>query len=259
MALAARSLASKQGRPFYVSRQAKIPLYHQIAKDLRERIRSGQWRPGELIPPEARLCELYGASKITVRRALSDIVASGLLDRVQGKGTFVREAGVAAGARGLTSFTREMEALGLRPGARLLKLAKEMPAPEVAAKLQIACEEPVVVISRVRLGDDRPIAVQTSHLVASRFPGLEEVDLDSYSLYNHLARVYGVLPFEAEEVFRVVPIRGQAARDLEVRPGSCGFRVERLTRDMRAPYEFVVSTLRGDRYEVRLRLQAEEC
>ncbi len=55
----------------------------------------------------------------------------------------------------------------------------------------------------------------------------------------------------------MVPIRGQAARYLEVRPGSCGFHVERVTRDKEGAYEYVVSTVRADRYEVRLRLTAE--
>ncbi len=148
-------------------------MYHQIELDLRQRIRSGEWRPADLVPPEARLCELYRASRITVRRALANMVASGLLERVPGKGTFVREPGIAAGARGLTSFTEEMEAFGLRPGTRLLQLSKELPGPEVANKLQISPEEPIVVVSRLRLGDGRPLGIQTSHLVGHRFPGLE--------------------------------------------------------------------------------------
>jgi GntR family transcriptional regulator len=244
-------------RPYRISRSTKLPLYHQIEVDLRERIRSGEWHPADLVPPEARLCELYRASRITVRRALANMVASGLLERVPGKGTYVREPGIAAGARGLTSFTEELEAFGLRPSTRLLQLSKELPGPEVAGKLMISPEEPILVVSRLRLGDGRPLGLQTSHLVGHRFPGLEEADLESGSLYTYLGRVYGTFPEEADEVFRVVPIRGQAARYLEVRAGSCGFHVERVTRDKEGAYEYVVSILRADRYEVRLRLMAE--
>jgi GntR family transcriptional regulator len=231
-----------------------VPLYHQVEQDLRRRIRAGEWTAGQAIPPEAALCALYGASRITIRQAVGNLVGDGLLVREPGRGTFVREPWVMAGIRGLTSFSQEMQALGLKSSAVLLGSRQAPAAAETAAHLRTEVGDTVVEIRRVRLGDGKPIAIQVSRLLASRFPGLEHADLAEGSLYDHLARVYGVVPERAEEVFRVGQIRGEAARLLEVRSGSCVFLADRTTFDDTGPYEYVESVLRGDRYEVRLGL-----
>jgi len=71
-----------------ISKESKIPLYHQIKEDLRARIEEGEWLPGKLIPAEKELCAEYKVSKITVLEAIKGLVGEGLLKRKQGKGTF---------------------------------------------------------------------------------------------------------------------------------------------------------------------------
>jgi GntR family transcriptional regulator len=239
-----------------VSRSSPLPLYHQVEIDIRERVRSGAWRSGEQIPTEAELCALYGASRVTIREAIGRLAADGLLVRRRGLGTFVCEAGITAGARGLTSFTEEMAELGLQGGSRVLHVAVAPCPAAVARRLQIAEGADVIAIKRLRLGDGTALGVQTARLPAERFPGLERIDLGGRSLYATLAEQYGTAPVEAEETFEVVPIRGDDARLLDVRPGACGFLVERLTFDMHGPFEFVTSIMRGDRYRIRLGLRA---
>jgi len=219
------------------------------------RIQTSRWKPGERIPSEHELCSLYGVSRITVRQAISNLADSGLLVREPGRGTFVREPTIAAGTRGLTSFTEEMAELGLRAGARTLSSGKEPASPELAGRLHLVPGDPVVVIRRLRLGDAKPIGIQTSRLPFDRFPGLEQADLGDASLYAFLAEHYGVVPTEAEEVFDVVSIDARDARVLKVKPGTPGFRVQRLTLDASGPFEFVTSIMRGDRYQVRLGLR----
>src|SRR5262249_40585510 len=145
---------------------------------------SSEWRPGEQIPTESQLCEMYGTSRITIRQAVSILVSDGLIVREPGRGTFVREPSVTAGERGLTSFTQEMQALGLRAGATMLELLREPSPPEIAGHLEIEPGTPVVTVKRLRLGDGVPIGIQTAHLIASRFPGLEHADLVDASLYD---------------------------------------------------------------------------
>jgi GntR family transcriptional regulator len=239
-----------------VSRASRLPLYDQIESDIARRITSGEWSPGAKVPPEHELCRLFGASRITVRHALGNLVARGLVAREAGRGTFVREPAVTAGARGLTSFTGEMAALGLRAGARVLKSAVEPASPDVADRLDVAPGERLVIISRLRLGNGKPIGIQTAHLPARRFPGLERADLENRSLYEYLEQRYGIVPREADETFLVAPLRGREARLLGVTPGICGLLVERVTYDSAGPYEFVASTMRADRYRIRLGLRA---
>lgn len=239
-----------------VSRSSPIPLYHQVASDLRRRVERGEWAAGARIPTETELCAHYEASRITIRRALGDLTAQGLLVRAAGRGTFVRDPTLTAGPRGLTSFTTEMAGLGLRAGAKVLELQR-VPAPdEVAERLGLAVGEEVVALTRLRTGDGKPIGLQTAHLPARLFPGLEGADLGDGSLYGYLGEHYGVRPAEAEETFEVGPIRRQAAELLEVRPGVCGFQVQRLTYDADGrAFEYVRSVMRGDRYRIRIGLR----
>jgi GntR family transcriptional regulator len=233
-----------------------LPLYHQVEVDMRARIESGDWREGEQIPTEAELCALYGASRVTIREAITRLVAGGLLVRQRGRGTFVREARITAGARGLTSFTEEMAQLGHEAGSQVLRVSVGPGPTAVVRRLQLPEGADVITIARLRLGDGTPVGIQTAHLPVERFPGLERLDLGGRSLYATLAEQYGIAPVEAEETFEVAPIRGEDARLLGVRSGSCGFRVERLTLDAQGAFEFVTSIMRGDRYRIRIGLRA---
>ncbi len=240
-----------------LSRSSPLPLYHQVKTDIRRRIERGEWRPGDNIPSEAELCGHYGASRITIRRAIGDLASEGLLLRISGRGTYVREPTVTAGPRGLTSFTQEMAGLGLQAGARLLGIELQAAPAEVAARLAVPEGEPVVVIARLRTGDGKPIGIQTSRLPAQRFPGLEQAELGDGSLYAYLADHYGFALSDAEEIFEVGPIRRRDADLLEVRPGTCGFFVQRLTYDADGrPVEYVSAVMRGDRYRIRIGLRA---
>jgi len=223
---------------------------------MRSRIGEHEWKPGEQIPTESQLCELYGTSRITIRQAVSNLVSDGLIVREPGRGTFVREPSVTAGERGLTSFTQEMQALGLRAGATMLDLRCEPSSPETAGRLRMEPGAPVVTVKRLRLGDGVPIGIQTAHLIGSRFPGLEHADLSDTSLYDYLRDYYGLYPREAEEAFWVTRASREDAALLNIRSGVCCFGVERITHDESGPFEFVTSIMRGDRYRIHLALRA---
>lgn len=238
-----------------VDPNAPMPLYHQVEVAIRERISSGAWAPGTQIPPEEQLCEQFRVSRVTIRHALRNLVSQGLLDRERGRGTFVRDTTLTAGARGLTSFSAEMQALGLKAGARTLSSAVQAAPEDVASALELPPDAPVVAIRRLRTGDGRPVGVQIAYLPASRFPGLEDLSLDDRSLYGLLQERYAVSPAEAIETFRIAHLSDTDAELLEVEPGDCAFAVERLTSDVHQPFEFVRSMMRGDKYRVRLVLR----
>lgn len=236
-------------------RRLPEPLWHQAEQAMRALIASGDWAAGAQIPNEEALCRLFGVSRITIRHALRNIEESGLLRREHGRGTFVRSATVVAGARGLTSFSEEMANLGLRVGSRLLA-AEEVPAArEVADALDIEEGEPVVRLRRLRLGNDAPIGIQTAHLPAARVPGFLDEAATLTSLYETLRRRYGIAPREAREVYRVGTVPLEDAGLIQLPAGSPAFIVERVTFDARGPFEFTLSTMRGDRYEIRSTLR----
>jgi GntR family transcriptional regulator len=237
-------------------RRRPEPLWHQVEQAIRARIESGEWPTGSQIPAEDRLCELLGVSRITVRHAIRNLEESGLLRREHGRGTFVSRATIVAGTRDLTSFTAEMSNLGLVAGSRVLDAALVPATEEVAAALGIEDGAAVVRIRRLRFGGGVPIGIQTAHLAAERVPGfLDEGGVEG-SLYERLRARYGITPLEAHEVYRVALAGEAEAALLEVPAGSPAFVIERTSVDARGPFEFTVSLMRGDRYEIRANLRS---
>src|SRR5262249_33202344 len=152
-------------------------LYSQTAEVLRSRIAQNMWKQGDRLPSETQLCEEFGVSSITMRRAVATLVAEGLLVRLQGKGTFVSsDHTIVQGPPELTSFTQDMRARGWRASARVLSLRTERASGRIATKLGLSSGALVSVISRVRLADGQPVAIQTAHLPGLLFPGLETYD-----------------------------------------------------------------------------------
>lgn len=237
-----------------LDRNRPEPLWHQAEQALRTAIANGTWPDGAQLPNEGKLSEMLGVSRITVRHALRNIEESGLLRREHGRGTFVRNATVIAGVRGLTSFTQEMADRGLVVGSRVLDIVEVPASDEVADALEVPAGAPVCRIRRLRAGNNLPIGIQTAHLPASRVPGLSAFEGPLLSLYDTLRTRFGIVPEEAREIYRVGTVSEADAALLELTPGSPVFIVHRIAADRGGPFEFTVSTMRGDRYEIRSKL-----
>jgi GntR family transcriptional regulator len=227
-----------------------------MADAVRALIDAKAWAPGAQIPAEDQLCDLFGVSRITVRHAIRTLEEQGLLRREHGRGTFVRQPLLVAGARGLTSFSDEMVTQGARPGSRILECSVVAADPAVAEALGLAEGVPVTRLRRLRLSDDEPMGVQTSYVPAARAGDLAEHVEATPSLYQLLRERYGIRPVEATELYRVGVADAEEADLLAVAAGAPVFIVERITVDDAAPFEFAVSTMRGDRYEIRSTLRA---
>lgn len=237
-------------------RRRPEPLWYQVEQAIRAIVKSGEWQTGMQIPAEDRLCSLFGVSRITLRHALRNLEEHGLLRREHGRGTFVRSTTLVAGTRELTSFTQEMSHLGVVAGSRLLDCSLTTANAAAAAALEIDEGDPVVRIRRLRLGNDQPIGIQTAQLSGMRAPGFLDSGLFQGSLYEALEKRYGIVPAEASEVYRVASVGPEDAELLDLAPGHPAFVVERITTDERGPFEFTVSVMRGDRYEIRSTLRA---
>jgi len=231
------------------------PLWHQAEQALRSLIADGTWPDGTQLPNEGKLSEMLGVSRITIRHALRNVEEAGLLRREHGRGTFVRTSTMTAGVRGLTSFTQEMADRGLVVGSRVLEMVELPATPEVASALEITEGETVVMVRRLRAGNNQPIGIQTAFMPAARVPGFVNIGGAVPSLYEALKTHFGIFPQVAREIYRVGIVSAEDAALLEVEAGSPAFIVQRITSDARGPFEYTVSTMRGDRYEIRSRLQ----
>jgi GntR family transcriptional regulator len=239
-----------------LDRASGVPLYLQIDRHIGLRIEAGEWQPGERIPNESDLCETYGVSRITMRQAITRLVQRGMLTREQGRGTFVRDLSLIAGSRGVTSFTSELGALGLKAGAQVLaKHVLSAGEADVATFLHLDDEAKVLKLRRLRTGNGVPMGIQTSILPLQRFPGIEKIDFENRSLYATLEEKYGVVAHEAYETFTVGGALADDARELHVEVGDHVVNVERISLDTVGPFEKARSVMRGDRYQIRIVLR----
>jgi DNA-binding GntR family transcriptional regulator len=229
------------------------PLGQQL-EEILEGLIAGS-APGDPIPSERALAERYRVARMTARQAIETMLSKGLVYRQQGSGTFVAEAKLVQPER-LTSFSEDIRARGMTPGATVLR--REVgPAPSmVASRLRLAQGTDVVTIERLRTADAVPLALETAYLPAARFPGLERVNLAGSSLYALLQIGWGVEVRAADQWLAPTGLTPEQARLLCVPPDTPAFRFQRLTYDgAGVPIEYVLSLYRGDRYEVHMRLE----
>ena len=154
--------------------------------------------PGTPVPPERTLAAEFDTSRTTVRQALQELVVEGRLERIQGKGTFVAKPKVSQALQ-LTSYTEDMRAQGLEPTSQLLDIGYITADDRLAELLDIKAGGRVLRIERLRLANGEPMAIETTHLSAKRFPALRRSLVKYTSLYTALAEVYDVQLAEAEE------------------------------------------------------------
>lgn len=214
-------------------------------------------RPGDALLGERQLEEQFGVSRITVRRAISDLVQDGALVRIKGKGTFVSH-GLVRSTLHLASFNEDMRAAGFEPSTRVINASTAVPPAAAADHLGLAPGEAAYRVRRLRLANGAPVSVDESWLPPALVPGLLSEDLTG-SLYRALGAA-GHPVQHAEQTVEAAAAPDETAALLDIEPGSpvLLFRRRSFTgqEDPGTPIEYAVSTYRSDRYQVSMRLGA---
>ncbi|HWB45828.1 MAG TPA: GntR family transcriptional regulator [Hyphomicrobiaceae bacterium] len=231
------------------------PLYARVREQLIERIRSGAWKPGQLIPNEFEIAREFGVSQGTARKAISALAAEQLVHRRQGRGTFVVQH---TPAHVLFRFFQLFEDAGAQiiPDSRR---AVPVRAPANAAEraaLGLDEGEQVIRIARTRLRHAKPFIVETIALPDALFPGLADLPELPNTLYDHFQKTYGVLVVRADERITAVAADKQAAAALELAEGTPLLRIDRTAYGLvDQPVEWRVSQchLQNAYYLARLR------
>ena len=228
-----------------LSRNTFEPLYYQIREHIREKITGGEYPPNSMIPSEAELCEIYNVSRVTVRRAVLDLVQEGLLTRGKGKGTFVSENYGLTTVNGLQSFTQELLGLNMRPSAKLLSCKIHKAEPSLRQKLSLEEGESVITISRLRLTNNEPCMVEVMNFPYKLVPGLEEKDLNQ-SIYHLLKDNYQCEVIYARDIMEPIIIGEYESKLLELTMPSAGMRTYRVGRDAaNNPIEYSIHIIPG--------------
>jgi GntR family transcriptional regulator len=239
-----------------LDRASPVPLHSQLRAVIDGRIESGRWTADERVPSERELCEQFGVSRITVRQALHQLVVERRLVRVHGRGTFVASAPVKAQLLPLVGFSEDMSARGQHPGARVLRFEVAVPSMAVSRALRLSGGEEVFVLKRLRLANDRPMALETAYLPEKLCRALAGVDMADRSLYRTLGETCGLTPWRALQQWQAVPCPSAEAKLLGIRGGTPVLQIQRTTFDNDGrTFEYVDSFVRGDRYVFQAELR----
>jgi GntR family transcriptional regulator len=233
-----------------LNRNLPTPLHSQLKEALLALIKNGQFREGDLIPTENEIGQSFNVSRITVRRAISELAREGYLTARQGKGTFVTRPKIERPITLMRSFSTATASGGHKPGSSLLALRHDRAGEYIAAALKIRPNDWVWVIERLRLIDDEPIGISTIHLFLPTHLSLAPFELEEdLSLWTILEKK-GLILARAEETVEAVAANEQQAQLLQVETGAPLLLVEGIVyTDHAAPIEHHKVFNRGDRYK----------
>ena len=236
------------------------PKYRRVADSLAEEILAGRLKAGDQIPSERVIAEEFGISRMTVRQALKHLADRGMVEARVGQGTFVGAPRLQQQLSTLTGFTEEMERQGRCAASIVVEAGARTADTETAQALGIASGATVWRISRVRLADGEPVAIEATEVVAAMTPGLlERADFGRTSLYETLRRHYGLRPAVAEQTLAAASAEPSVALPLGIEVGAPVLSLTRLTRDAEGrPFEHVRSVYRGDAFVMKVRLDLGE-
>lgn len=198
------------------------PRYVEALRAIEGAIMRGDLPPGTRLPSERDLSRALGISRLTLRRALDELIRAGRLRRIHGVGNFVREQRLELDDR--LSFSERARQLGRVPSSRVLSVGVVPADREVANTLGLSPTAPLLRIDRIRLIDGIPVMRELTHLPASRYPALLNADLAVGSLYRLLDEIYGVRIAEIRETICAHLIDSADALLLACQAGAPGFR-----------------------------------
>ena len=228
------------------------PLYQQLQRAIREAIEARSLNPDDALPAERQIAADLAISRITVRKAIDELVEEGLLVRKQGSGTFVSNR-VEKNFAKLTSFSEDMRARGREPRSVWLNRAEGTVTPEESLTLRSSPGTAVYRFSRIRYADDAPMALEYATVLRDCLSSLDSVES---SLYEALEQK-GNRPVRALQRLRAVLLTADQAKLLKAQERDAGLLVARVgyLKDGRA-VEFSQSYYRGEIYDFVAELSA---
>jgi len=236
--------------------QSHLPLHAQVEESLVRSMAAGALPPGTCLPSEDGLAERYAVSRTTIRTAIQNLTARGLVEIRRGRGTFVTQPVITQELTELTGFVEDMQALGRDPSAQVLDRRIVAASETVARQLSLQRGTAVARIQRVRLADDVPLSFDETYLPRDLGEKIMADDLENQPIFSLLEQKYSTPLLDAEYRLAAVASHGTVARALGINPGSPIFLIERTTfSDNRRPVDYERLYYRGDhiRFVTRLR------
>lgn len=233
------------------------PLYMRLRRLIEEAVASGLLKDGEALPTERDIAELADLSRVTVRRAVDDLVKQGRLIRRHGSGTFVAGgvSRVEQSLSQLTSFTEDMARRGLKARSEWLERGVVAPSPDEMMVLGLSVGGRVTRLERLRIAGDVPMAIERASIISEFLPDPMVVE---GSLYDALGK-RSARPIRATQRIAARNVDEREAELLQVRPGDASLYIERVSYLPGGRIiEFTRSIYRGDAYDFVAELKIPE-
>ncbi len=228
-----------------------IPLYYQLAKLLKNQIRTGELKPGEALPSETELAEKFEISRMTVRKAIGELIAQGMVYPIQGKGTFVSKPKLDNVVFELDSYNWQLNERGLDWKTKLLDAKIIRSNPELKRKFDLQDDNtPFLYFSTVLLVEGEPLVYEKKYTIYTKSSPILETEIKDPSLPG-LVSAHGVEPMAAKKVIQVSLATEAEGEVLNIPPESPVFLLEQtiLNAEMR-PVGWSKAVYRGDRYQL---------
>lgn len=234
------------------------PRYMQLRQRLSDGVAQGVLAPGSPLPPEREIASITDFSRVTVRKAIQALADEGTIIQRQGSGSFVssRPERIEQKLSRLTSFSEDMARRGKSSTSRWLERGLFMPSPDEMTALALSAEDSVARLTRLRLADGEPMAIERASLPTDILPNPLLVETSLYEVLE----ADGVRPVRALQKISAVNLTEREAELLAVQAGNAGLRIERTSYlDSGRVAEFTQSLYRGDAYNfvAELRLTKE--
>ncbi len=207
------------------------PLYIQLIDYLRSAVSSGSYLPGQRIPSEIELCKEYGVSRITVRRAVSELVEEGLLEKKQGKGVYVAQPKNVIHAMAIDGFSGFSKLAVGNVRVVVLDKKKRQPTVKEARLFEIPIDGMVCELARVLYVNETPMMYDRSIFSEKKFPGMLERVEDNTSTYKLMAEVYGYDNVRVEKEISMTFAHPKEDEILHCKMGETLFYIEKIAYD----------------------------
>ncbi|MBA3446023.1 MAG: GntR family transcriptional regulator [Pseudaminobacter sp.] len=222
---------------------------------MEDAVNSGLIGPGDALPSERDIAIRADVSRVTVRKAVRDLVKGGMLVQRHGSGTFVapRMQRVEQSLSRLTSFTEDMARRGMNVRSTWLERGLFQPSPDEMMALGLSADEPVARVSRLRIANETPLAIERAALSARVLPDPAAVGASLYAALE----AGGNRPVRAVQRISAANLGEADAGLLDVPAGSASLNIERISYLASGKViEFTRSVYRGDAYDfvVEMRL-----
>lgn len=234
-----------------IDKNSIIPIYYQLAKVIERDIYDGKLRPGETLPPEHEIAEKYEISRMTVRRAISELITAGLVYAQKGRGTFVAKPRLDNAVFELNDFYAEIKQRGMKPNTKLLSVKIVRATNLLANKLAVPVNTNCLHLRLLLTADEEPLVYESKYIVYTKQSPILEAELNDPSLSN-LAAAHGEhVPAISKRILHASIVTEEEAEVLGVGLNTPVFVVEQTVYDReKKPIGWGKSVCRGDKYKL---------